>query len=345
MGCTQSRIDDEEAVMRCKERNQYMKDAVAFRNAFAAAHSAYAVALKNTGAALSDYAHGEVQNPLQNSPSFPSPGPPPAQIPLEPFPPPPPLPTFAEPSPSPLQRAASAPEMKILKEEARRVEPTIPEVDEEDELESEASGSLRQRSSRNRAQPPQKMPSPQHPVPAPPVESRPPVTHPQENPVYDFFFPRVENIPGSSLSEVMEEVKVDEQHVEAKLYDEMPRRVEDHAHMAPPPVVEKLAEPPPQPPAAVAPVAVGGKIVKKGKPGSTGTEGKRPLNDLNLAKLFADLDDHFLKTSESAHEVSKMLEATRLHYHSNFADNRGKNPTFSWFSDTIILMNDVWIVY
>ncbi|KAB2612810.1 hypothetical protein D8674_035126 [Pyrus ussuriensis x Pyrus communis] len=27
--------------------------------------------------------------------------------------------------------------------------------------------------------------------------------------------------------------------------------------------------------------------------------------------------------SESAHDVSKMLEATRLHYHSNFADNRG----------------------
>ncbi|ONK78125.1 uncharacterized protein A4U43_C02F14610 [Asparagus officinalis] len=27
--------------------------------------------------------------------------------------------------------------------------------------------------------------------------------------------------------------------------------------------------------------------------------------------------------SESAHEVSKMLEATRMHYHSNFADNRG----------------------
>ncbi|KAB2620349.1 hypothetical protein D8674_041723 [Pyrus ussuriensis x Pyrus communis] len=30
-----------------------------------------------------------------------------------------------------------------------------------------------------------------------------------------------------------------------------------------------------------------------------------------------------LVASESAHDVSKMLEATRLHYHSNFADNRG----------------------
>jgi hypothetical protein len=45
--------------------------------------------------------------------------------------------------------------------------------------------------------------------------------------------------------------------------------------------------------------------------------------NFNLVEIFAILDDHFLKASESAHEVSKMLEATRLHYHSNFADNRG----------------------
>ena len=50
---------------------------------------------------------------------------------------------------------------------------------------------------------------------------------------------------------------------------------------------------------------------------------KRPVKALNLVRLFEDLDDHFLKASQSAHEVSKMLEAARLHYHSNFADNRG----------------------
>ncbi|XP_020254093.1 uncharacterized protein LOC109831165 [Asparagus officinalis] len=42
-----------------------------------------------------------------------------------------------------------------------------------------------------------------------------------------------------------------------------------------------------------------------------------------LRRCLDDIDDHFLKASESAHEVSKMLEATRMHYHSNFADNRG----------------------
>ncbi|MCI34493.1 golgin subfamily A member 4, partial [Trifolium medium] len=39
-------------------------------------------------------------------------------------------------------------------------------------------------------------------------------------------------------------------------------------------------------------------------------------------QILGSLDDHFLKASETAQQVSKMLEATRLHYHSNFADNR-----------------------
>ncbi|PKI77606.1 hypothetical protein CRG98_002008 [Punica granatum] len=313
MGCTQSKIEDEEAVIRCKERKQHMKDALAFRNAFAAAHSAYVVALKNTGAALSDYAHGEVQNPLQLAPSHSGPAAAAAQLSYE-FPvPPPPLPNFG--SQAPLQRAVSAPEIKILKEEGRQVEPTIQEGDEEDELESEASGSLRHRSSRGRPQPPQKPPSPPRSAAAPPhVESQPLATPPQD--YYDYFFPPVENVPGPSLSEVVEEVKVDKQHIEAKVHDEMPGRVERHADVAPEPAMEKVVEPPPPPP-------VGGKILKKGKGGSMGAEGKRSQKNINLALIFVELDDHFLKASESAHEVSKMLEATRLHYHSNFADNRG----------------------
>ncbi|KAJ0907112.1 hypothetical protein HanRHA438_Chr07g0295021 [Helianthus annuus] len=43
-------------------------------------------------------------------------------------------------------------------------------------------------------------------------------------------------------------------------------------------------------------------------------------SSVNLLKILSEIDDHFLKASESAQEVSKMLEATRLHYHSNFAD-------------------------
>ncbi|KAI9111910.1 hypothetical protein K1719_017600 [Acacia pycnantha] len=44
---------------------------------------------------------------------------------------------------------------------------------------------------------------------------------------------------------------------------------------------------------------------------------------VNLMQIFSELDNHFLNATESAQEVAKMLEDTRLHYHSNFADNRG----------------------
>ncbi|KAK4762647.1 hypothetical protein SAY86_008415 [Trapa natans] len=327
MGCAQSKIDEEEAVIRCKERKQCIRHAIDYRNAFAAAHSVFAAALRNTGAALSDYAQGEVQNLHQIIPNLTGASPAAGQHHYEPIPPPPPLPSFISPSLSaPLQRASSAPEMKILKEEARRAEPTIQEADEENELEGETSGSLRQRSSKPRPQPqpPRKLSSqPQHTVPAPPFEIQPPVTPPQDNPIYDYIFAHLENIPGPSLSEAEEEAKVDEQHTEAKVLQKMPERVEVYADLAPPPAVEKVVEPPPQPPAAVPPVAVAGKSMRKGKVGSVETEGKRPSKNVSLFQLFKDLDYHFLKASDSAQEVSKMLEATRVHYHSNFADDRG----------------------
>uniref|UniRef100_A0A1J3H6K9 DUF632 domain-containing protein n=1 Tax=Noccaea caerulescens TaxID=107243 RepID=A0A1J3H6K9_NOCCA len=50
---------------------------------------------------------------------------------------------------------------------------------------------------------------------------------------------------------------------------------------------------------------------------------KTTASSVNLKKILDEIDDRFLKASECAQEVSKMLEATRLHYHSNFADNRG----------------------
>lgn len=44
----------------------------------------------------------------------------------------------------------------------------------------------------------------------------------------------------------------------------------------------------------------------------------------SLLQIVTRLDDNFLRASESAHDVSKKLEATRMHYHSNHADSRGK---------------------
>jgi len=107
MGCSQSKIENEESVARCKERKAFMKEAVGTRNAFAAAHSGYIVSLKNTGAALNDYGQGEAtEAPRQGVPQVA----PLYSDPLPPAPPPPPLPDFHRSTlPSPLKRALSAP--------------------------------------------------------------------------------------------------------------------------------------------------------------------------------------------------------------------------------------------
>ncbi|KAM6595579.1 hypothetical protein CsatA_006103 [Cannabis sativa] len=86
-----------------------------------------------------------------------------------------------------------------------------------------------------------------------------------------------------------------------------------------------LDTPPPPPPNVVDVVVAAGKSMKKVKQvdSSLGDAKRMSGKSINLVKLFNDLDDHFLKASESTHEVSKMLEATRFHYHSSFADNRG----------------------
>ncbi|CAL5361376.1 nitrate regulatory gene2 protein-like [Camellia sinensis] len=357
MGCTQSKIENEEIVNRCKDRRQFMKDAVTARNAFAAAHSTYAVFLKNTGAALSDYAVGEVRHPHISSSSaggggasatLPSSA---AQSHYEAFRPPPPLPNYP---PSPLQRAASMPEISVHKSDLKRSDPIIEEENEE-EIENE-SHSLKHRSSRSsggggggggsmsgvsdRNVEDEGLPAP----PSPPRTDRapPPPPPPESKGLgWDFFFAPMENVPAPSLAEVDED-RVEREEMERKMNEERAKKAAAAAAAnaevvdggerrsvkaeAAEAAAEKAAaaaaaaaELPPQPPPAATKTAKKGKQVAivEGKRG-----GKVPSN-VNLLQIFSELDDCFLRASESAHDVSKMLEANRLHYHSNFADNRG----------------------
>ncbi|KAF7843328.1 nitrate regulatory gene2 protein-like [Senna tora] len=350
MGCSQSKIENEEAVARCKERKVFMKEAVSARNAFAAAHTAYATYLKNTGAALSDFAQGEVQNSQLPSGAAALPSNAPITPPQQPFeipPPPPPLPNFP---PSPLQRAASMPpEIKMSSKPEAKPVVSIIEEEEENEMKNDGSlnGSLRRRgSSRRRSgggghsrsgtkemmmeEEPDRPPMP--PPPSKPETHHPIPDQPQQNSTWEyFFFPSMENVPGTSLRGE-EEDGLSKEENERKVFDEKPNRVDDDDDVEevmrsqkdelPVPMPEKVVEPPVPPPAALA--AAAGRSSKKGKQGQVLMEGKRVVkSNFNLLQIFTELDDHFLKASESAHEVSKMLEATRLHYHSNFADNRG----------------------
>ncbi|CAN1218578.1 Protein ROLLING AND ERECT LEAF 2 [Linum perenne] len=219
MGCVQSKVENEESVTRCKDRKILMKEAVTARNAFAAAHSGYAMSLKNTGAALSDYAYGEADPSSQ--PQYQNQQPPPSIDNLPP--PPPPLPSFS-PSPSPpIKRAISLPAMK---QRAPRDFDSLTIAEEEEEEEEEEG-----------------------------------LNHGGRN--------------GIETEE--EEDGTKQQQIE-------------HAQSVPSDFM---------------------RVRKKGG------------NGVDLMQVLGQIDDHFLRSSESAQEVCKMLEATRLHYHSNFADNRG----------------------
>ncbi|CAA2999611.1 Hypothetical predicted protein [Olea europaea subsp. europaea] len=59
MGCTVSKLDDEDTVRRCKERRRLMKEAVYAQHQLASAHSNYCRALSSTSSALITFAPGE----------------------------------------------------------------------------------------------------------------------------------------------------------------------------------------------------------------------------------------------------------------------------------------------
>lgn len=347
MGCVQSRVDNEEAVFRCRERKQCMKEAVTARNAFAAAHSAYAVALKNTGAALSEFGQGEVA--AAPAPAAGGTGGHPSaaastsaaaavQPPVDTLPPPPPpLPDF---SPSPLQRSISMPDLPPSEKLPSKSPPDASIVEEEEESavgeEDDDGGDLEDPRRHRRTAAASPSPSP---APPPPPQTPPPPPVPAES-TWDYFFAMDENMPGPSLSHP-EEIRPEREEAPEESFKRS-------APSPPPPVIDHDVagaddDSPMTPKKVVFEPPLAPKLGKEQKSGGTThhqhTASAPPIDakrgkmvavtaaSINLLQVLTDIDDHFLKVSESSHEVSKMLEATRLHYHSNFADNRG-NCTF-----------------
>ncbi|AQK94147.1 Golgin subfamily A member 4 [Zea mays] len=364
MGCAQSRIENEEAVARCKERRQLMKAAVASRNAFAAAHSAYACSLRDTGSALSEFAHGEGLPPppppeasadkaapvaaqggigaaatgasASGSDAIMPPPPPLDSL----LPPPPPLPDFS-PSPAKIHRSISMPlppssgnrNPAMLRSDSIREED---EDEAEREEEEEDDGHLDDRRQRLRHRPPLppplSPPPPDTPVtPQPPPPPPPPPSSEMKAGVatWDYFF---------SMDEGMASIAPDDEEImagpEEKYVPPLPPRP-PHS----PPLLRRSRgrrRCPFRPPkrsskkkgkeklkaahhqhTESAPLVT---LVTGGKAGKLVTA---EMPRVDLLRVLAEIDERFLKASESAGEVSKALEANRMHYHSNFADNRG----------------------
>lgn len=224
----------------------------------------------------------------------------------------------------------------------------IIEEENEDDMETESTHNLRHRSSKSsggggiggrgsashrQGIEDEELPTPPSPPRTPPQNNRtPPPPPPPDNKgmasmSWDFFFPSMENVPGSTLAEV-DESRIEREELERKMMEERAKKIENDGRAdenervrknempEEAEVVETVEEPPSQPPPPPQAATKGLKRVKNVVPGESKKKG--------LLQIFSELDDCFLKASESAQEVSKMLEANRLHYHSNFADNRGK---------------------
>ncbi|XVE74109.1 hypothetical protein DITRI_Ditri11bG0172700 [Diplodiscus trichospermus] len=120
MGCTASKLDNEDTVRRCKERRRLMKEAVHARHHLAAAHADYCRSLRITGSAFSSFAAGEPLSVSDETPAVllhpvnPSPPPTnpiPPRVPPSPSPSlhPPPPPFSPSPSPSPTIASSKLP--------------------------------------------------------------------------------------------------------------------------------------------------------------------------------------------------------------------------------------------
>ncbi|XP_075476139.1 nitrate regulatory gene2 protein [Primulina tabacum] len=113
MGCTASKLDNEDNVRRCKERRRLMKESVYARHHLAAAHSDYCRSLRMTGSALVAFASGESLSVSHHTPAVflrtPSASTvkPPTSIPSHPNPSPSPSPSFHPPPPPPMSTASS----------------------------------------------------------------------------------------------------------------------------------------------------------------------------------------------------------------------------------------------
>lgn len=316
-----------------------MKSAVSARSAFALHHSAYSIALKNTGAALNDFGHGEVHDHQSDAPPLP------VDSLLRPPPPLPPMP----PPPPPLLRAVSMPEFVIPKPQSKPGD-TIQEEDDEEDAEDSlhrrgggGGGRIVEEDVEVVGVPPLP-PSPPRPPPTNPIPPPPPET---KETAWDYFFEPAHNLTNQSedinrydTTPTTTTTTTTSESDDRKYSDNTPtprtprdrlKRTEkiDVADVASTSgskvetraVPQKVIEPEAMKP--VKKLAKQVPVVTQQVPAESKTGGSVASSHVSLTQILNELDDKFLKAYQSAYEVSKLLEANRMHYHSNFADNRG----------------------
>lgn len=281
MGCTSSKIDTEEAVKRCKARKGYIKQAVAHRHAFAAAHASYVTSLKNTGAAIRQFSDVEVPQEVHTAPV-----PRPAFLggPTNLLPPPLP-PADSKPSQdafslphTPLSRATTMPLMALKSLGASPSKSSLgsrPQaVSEEEEESDQDQGYLQHKA-----------------------------THSQN--LFNLF--------GETITSDTEEfdLKASETETRGGLDEEIEQREkEQYQEQAPMPEVKRVVE------------EKAGFEKESRKQPQMPVPQKTARSGKDLRPILGNIDELFLASYEAGKEVSRLLEAQRVYYHTPFVDEK-----------------------
>ncbi|CAK9279071.1 unnamed protein product, partial [Sphagnum jensenii] len=342
MGCTNSKIDRDDAVARCKARKRFMRQAVDSRHAFAASHAHYVIALKSVGSALRQFAEGEVKDPA--AAVIPSDGPSTALVALAPSPlpkPPPPPPMSPSllspslpPSPPPLPPPLSPPHIELngprnttlfkspeLVREADNEEPSSPPppplitpIGYDDDWNSSVQAPP-SRQGQYLPRPPISYSSwhdlfmdPFRPGPHSDqgyMLSNQNSEHSQPAETYDNKLPQVEeedDIPD------LEDVDTDGPASKDSDYDEKEKNAT---------AITKVEPDPRSPKETVEKNLFKGAVkVNRELAIIIPEQGGRDLLD-----VIKEVDDLFLKAADSAETVSNILETRKVHYHSSFSEN------------------------
>lgn len=285
MGCTSSKIDTEEAVKRCKARKRYIKQAVAHRHAFAAAHASYVTSLKNTGAAIRQFSDVEVPQEAHTAPvprtAF-------LGVPTNLLPPP--LPPDSKPSQdafplplTPLSRAASMPPMALKSLGASPLKSSLASrpqaVSEEEEESDQDQGYLQHKA-----------------------------THSER--LFSLFDDLTVRETNTSDTEEFD-LKAPETETRGCLDEEIEQREEEqYQEQAPMPEVKRVVE-----------EKAGFERETRKQPQMLVPQ-KTARSGKDLRPILRNIDDLFLASYEAGKEVSRLLEAQRVYYHTPFVDEK-----------------------
>ncbi|CAK9223064.1 unnamed protein product [Sphagnum jensenii] len=350
MGCSSSKVENEELVSRCRARKRFLKQAVYKRHAFAASHAQYVVALKGAGSAFRQFAEGEVKDPALTAALFlPETLGTPHGFELAPIampPPPPPMsPTISPVCPTPPPPPSSPPRLELPQSPQKKASPPPPAAappPKKTNPNGVPNGILKAKSKETvSSSKPNRFPETMM------MTYSEQQDHQQQRRDLHQEEPRFQDLNLNQLEEDIPELEDVDDEDDDNIDGPPPKDSDDEEELTPQevnPIVKKQPETSVQQQAEVLPkpeevkenvkvdeekasneiVPVAQEKVEKGMVEAT----KKELavippekSGRDLLEVLKEVDDFFLRAADSGEKVSQMLETKKLHYHSSFSDS------------------------